>query len=121
MASETVKVIAAIEMEYSATAAGSLAVLGDLPGNAMAARGAAISVPASPTRRTLRVRHVMPTHLLQLSYTSPGVTRLYQVRIWARELPKGAWGWYSVYVVDTPDAFTAVPLPIPATSQEWAA
>lgn len=121
MASETVKLIGAVELEYSATAAGSLRVLTDLTGNAMSDRVTPLVIPAG-TRRQVRFRlpGVLKGHLLQLVYSpGSGTARIFQARVWARELPRGAWAWFPVYVPETSDEWQTVPLPIPATSQEW--
>jgi hypothetical protein len=122
MASEKVKLIGAVEMEYAATSQGTLRVKTDLPGNAMVERISPLAIPATSTRRQVRFRVPGPTkgHLLQLSYApGAGTARLYQVRVWARELPTGAWAWYPVYVPETSDAWQPIQLPIPVTGEAW--
>jgi hypothetical protein len=117
---ETVKIFATLELDLDATAPGSVSLLTDLPGTAMALRYTAL-VPAT-ARRPVRFRlaGITKGHLLQLLYLpGAGASHVYGARVYARELPAGAWQWYDLRVPATPDVFTAVPLPIPPTEQDW--
>jgi hypothetical protein len=124
MASEKVKLLGAIELEYSATTAGTLVISSDLPGNAIAQRGSPITIPASAGRRQVRFRVLgsVKGHLFQFQW-SPGfgTGRLYRARVWARELPNGPWGWYPLPVPETPDEWSTLKLPIPVSPEEWSA
>jgi hypothetical protein len=123
MASEKVKLFGAVELEYSSTSQGTLRVLSDVPGNAMTQRETA-TTPIASTRRQIRFRlsGTVKGHMLQLSWNpGAGLSRLYRVRVWARELPTGAWGWYPVYVPETSDEWQPVQLPVPQTPEEWSA
>src|SRR5581483_10024384 len=121
MASEKVYLFSKIEIEVLASADGSLAILTDLPGYAIAQRFS-MDVPATSTRRPVTSRLPWNTqgHLIQLKLTpGSGQTALYRGRVWARELPSGSWAWYALPVIDTPIEFAPAPLPIPATTEEW--
>jgi hypothetical protein len=124
MASEKVKLLGAIELEYSATTAGTFVISSDLPGNAIAQRGSSMTTPATATRRQIRFRVLgaVKGHLFQFQW-SPGIGtgRLYRARVWARELPGGPWGWYPLPVPETPDEWSTLKLPIPVSPEEWSA
>lgn len=121
MAFERVKLFGIIELDVEATAAGTLKLYTNLPGTALALR-ATLTVPIT-SRRPVRFRlsGAVKGHLLQVSYDpgAAGVSRLYGARVWARELPEGRWGWYSLPVVPTPDQFVTMRLPVPPTPEEW--
>ena len=121
MASEKLKLFSKIEIEVLATAQGTLAILTDVPGAAMAQRFS-FSIPAT-TRRpvTSRVPYSTQGHLVQAICTpgAAGTMTIYRARIWGRELPAGQWEWYALPVIETPVEFTAAPLPIPPTPEEW--
>lgn len=120
MGFQTVKIFGLIELDIDTTAAGILHIYTDIPGNALVDRGT-ISIAAG-SRRTQRFRLQGTTkcHLLKVSYTpGVGVARIYGARVWARELPAGAWAWYPLPVIDTPMEFTAAPLPVTQTPEEY--
>lgn len=120
MAFEHIFLLGKIEIDVIATAAGTITIQTDIPGNALADRGT-VTVGIS-TRRVVQKRlpYNFQGHLFKFTYApGAGQSRLYGVRVWARELPAGQWQWYPLPVVPTPDGWSSVKLPIPATSEEW--
>ena len=128
MASEKLKLFSKIEIEIISNVAGTLAILTDAPGNAMAQRFS-FATPASSAdgngnclRRTVTSRLPYNTqgHLIQAKLTpGSGQTSLYRARVWGRELPGGQWEWFALPVIETPVEFAPAALPIPPTAEEW--
>jgi len=112
-----------IELEFHATAGGTLTLRTDLPGDAMAVRETRSIPTTSGSRRVVRFRLAGTTkgrlYSVKVVPTGAGIIRLYAGRIWARLLPNPEWSWYSIPIPETSEEWTAVPLPIPQTPQEW--
>ena len=120
MAFEKVHLVGKIECDVEASAAGTVTIQSDIPGNAMADRGT-VAIPVC-TRRVVakRLPYQLQGHLFKFSY-APGLgqSKLYGVRVWARELPTGVWQWYKLPVVDTANEWSAIEIPIPETPEHW--
>jgi len=121
MAFEHIFLLGKLELDVIATAAGTITIQTDIPDNAMTDRGT-VAVGIS-TRRVVQKR--LPGHfqghLFQFTYApGNGTSRLYGMRLWARELPNGRWGWHALPVVPTPQEWSAVALEIPPTPDSWA-
>lgn len=104
-----------VEIDMAATSTGTLKIHSDLPGNAIAERYT-VNTPVC-SRRTVahRLPYALIGHLFNFVFASTGITRLYGIRVWARELPYGVWQWYSLPVVPTADGWSTSKLLIPPT------
>ena len=128
MASEKLKLFSKIELEILANGAGTLQLLTDVPGSAMARR-CNLATPLSNqvsgafVRRTWtsRLPYNMQGHMVQAILTPGGASQitLYRARIWGRILPGGDWEWFPLPVIDTPVEFSPAALPIPPTPEAW--
>ena len=119
MAFEKIYLVAKIEADIQTTAAGAITVQSDIPGNALLPR-ASVTVPVCARRVVAkRLPYNLQGKLFSFSFYAPGGTsRLYGMRVWARELPTGTWQWYALPVVDTPDGWSSVKIEIPQTG-DW--
>lgn len=116
---------AKLEMDVVATSGGTLALLTDVPGNAMTQRFS-YAVPTTPSTRTIvrsRLPYSMQGHLVQARCTpaTGHQVEIYGLRLWTRELPDGEWGWSELPIVQTPAEYQPVPIPIEATPVQFTA
>jgi hypothetical protein len=111
-----------VEVDITATTpTGTLTFYTDLPGNAMAPRFS-LTIPIC-TRRVVssRLPGNMQGHLISATYTPSATSKseLYGVRVWARELPDGQWGWFPLPVIETPVEYQAVRIPVEPTPESF--
>jgi hypothetical protein len=119
MAFEHVFLLGKLEIDVVATASGTVTIQTDLPGNALADRGTVTVGVAGRRVVQKRLPYNFIGHLFKFTYApGSGTSRLYGMRVWARELPGGQWQWYPL-LVPTADGWTAVKLPIPETAEAW--
>lgn len=122
MAFERVGLFTILELHYMAVAGATVTFLTDQPGDAMAARGPALVVPASNVRRTVKFRLVgtIKGRLYSVSVASTGVVILYGGRVYARPLglSQAEWTWLDLPITPTSNQWESFPLPIAKTG-EW--
>ena len=112
---ERVSFFRTIEIEAQCTAAVTLAVYTDQPGDALVLRETK-TLPAASGRRVYKFHLAGTTkgRLYRLELQSAGVVRLFGIRIFARQI--GAdWGWTGLEVEPTAQAWTEHPLSIEST------
>ncbi len=121
---ERVAIFGIIELQFEATAGGTLTLSTDLPGEAMTVRETrTIPSTSGSSRRVLRFRLAGTTkgrlYAVKVVPTGSGIVRLYGGRIWARILPDPQWAWFAIPIPPTSEEWEQRPLPIPATSESW--
>ena len=114
-----------LDVDIATAASGTLTVYTNFPGNVMALRHTA-TIAATSGRAPINVR--LPGtcigKLIRLKLSCTGIVRLYGSRVLAKEIgtpdaEPPAWGWFPVYVEQTPEEFAVVHLPITPTPEEW--
>jgi hypothetical protein len=122
VAFEKIYLIAKIEIDLQSAVAGAFGILSDTPGNAIAPR-VTVTTPICGRRVVQkRLPYFVQGHLFTFTWLPVlGPGRLYGVRVWARELPTGAWQWYALPVVSTPNEWASARLQIPETPDGWTA
>lgn len=116
---EKVYLLAKVELDLASSQGSEFKIDSDIPGNALALR-VSVFVPVTPRRiYQHRLPYTLQGKLFRFTYQpGGGQTYLYGVRVWARELPGGAWTWYPLPVVPTPNEWSSVKLEIPNTG-DW--
>jgi hypothetical protein len=98
-------ILGKVEVDIRSTAVGQIVFQTETPGNVLTNRFS-MPIPITSGRTVLRSRlpGTMQGHFLKAT-GAPGVAghwELYGVRVWARQLPDGQWGWAALPVMDTP-------------------
>lgn len=121
MGFEKVYLAAKVELDVSSTEGAEFKIDTDIPGGLLAFR-VSVHVPVMQ-RRILQQRlpYTLQGKLFRFTYNpGTGKTYLFGVRLWARELPTGAWGWIPLPVVPTPNEWQSAHIEIPPTG-DWTA
>ena len=122
MGFEAVTLIREVQIDCDAPSQATLKIYSDIPSNIIALRVTkTISVTTGRQTPSFMCPGNIRGRLWKWEITPNGLFRLYKMRVWARQLPGGTWGWYEIPVTATPETFTAIPLPIPNTPDEFVA
>lgn len=126
MSFETVYLIREIELLADGGGPMTLHVYTDLPGYDVTAKASFPFDTEATTEERRPVRLRMPGtvkgQLKKLRIDGASSLRLFGVRVYAKPLGgPGAWNWYSVPVVKTPEGYSAAALPIVPTPEGFSA